>query len=198
MARTNNNGLGPLSQPLSVECQPPTDFSLSKSVFAQQYSHPSTQNSEGSFRVMSGKCTFIERDPRRPLMVSQCTCPAGQYDTPASTDTLCTVCTHRLDYHENAQSNKELHSILGKAPFWVGHGDPKLTSNHQDYRSYTLVNNPTTCPREETVSALWKRIQQYHVIHVRATPASGKSTLSRLLQSYVQRHNPEIPVLWCS
>lgn len=36
------------------------------------------------------------------------------------------------------------------------------------------------------------------MIQVRATPASGKSTLSRLLQSYAQRQNPEIPVLWCS
>ena len=54
------------------------------------------------------------------------------------------------------------------------------------------------CPREETVSALWKRIQEQRVIHVRATPASGKSTLSRLLEEYVERECPNLPVKWCS
>jgi hypothetical protein len=54
------------------------------------------------------------------------------------------------------------------------------------------------CKREKTVSALWDRIKQYHVVHVRATPASGKSTLSRLLQHHVEEEDAELPVLWGS
>ncbi|WEW55222.1 hypothetical protein PRK78_000651 [Emydomyces testavorans] len=40
--------------------------------------------------------------------------------------------------------------------------------------------------REVTVQALWKRLQEFSVVHVRGTPASGKSTLARLLQLHVQ------------
>ena len=58
------------------------------------------------------------------------------------------------------------------------------------------------CPREETVSALWEYLQelaskcsQYRrLLHVRATPASGKSTLALLLEEYVRQRNPELSV----
>ena len=45
---------------------------------------------------------------------------------------------------------------------------------------------------------MWERIQKYHVIHVRATPASGKSTLSRLLMRHVKRERPGLTVKWCT
>ncbi|OXV10335.1 hypothetical protein Egran_01904 [Elaphomyces granulatus] len=40
--------------------------------------------------------------------------------------------------------------------------------------------------------------QEHHVVHVRATPASGKSTLSRLLEQHVKRKHPDLPIKWCS
>jgi hypothetical protein len=49
------------------------------------------------------------------------------------------------------------------------------------------------CKREETVSALWERVKKHHVIHVRATPASGKSGL---LQNHVMRE--DLLVIWRS
>jgi hypothetical protein len=61
-----------------------------------------------------------------------------------------------------------------------------------------LIKDPMRCLREDTVTELWRRVQQYHVIHVRATPDSGKSTLSRLLGQHVKRNEPDLPVLWCS
>ena len=70
----------------------------------------------------------------------------------------------------------------------------RLTDKHQE----SLLNDPKTCPREETVSALWERIQQHRVVHVRAPPASGKTTLSWLLHGYVREKAPDIPILWCS
>jgi hypothetical protein len=54
------------------------------------------------------------------------------------------------------------------------------------------------CLREDTITKLWRHVQQYHVIHVRVTPGSGKSTLSRLLLQQVRRNEPGLPILWCS
>jgi hypothetical protein len=48
------------------------------------------------------------------------------------------------------------------------------------------LGDPLQCQREVTVSALWERVKQYHVVHVHATPASGKTTLSRLLKRPVE------------
>jgi hypothetical protein len=61
-----------------------------------------------------------------------------------------------------------------------------------------LIEDPMQCLREDTVTELWRRVQQYHVVHVRATPGSGKSTLSHLLERHVKRNEPDLPVLWCS
>ena len=52
------------------------------------------------------------------------------------------------------------------------------------------------CKREETVSALWERVKKHHVIHICATPASGKSVLSDLLQNHVMRECPDLLVMW--
>jgi hypothetical protein len=46
--------------------------------------------------------------------------------------------------------------------------------------------NPTDSLRRDTVATLWDRIQQVGVVHVRGTPASGKSTLAFLLDEYVR------------
>jgi hypothetical protein len=62
----------------------------------------------------------------------------------------------------------------------------------------TFVNDPNECLREHTVAALWDRVQQVGVVHVRGTPASGKSTLSKLLGQYVRRQKPGLQVLWSS
>ncbi|KAL1989238.1 hypothetical protein VTN96DRAFT_3785 [Rasamsonia emersonii] len=84
---------------------------------------------------MSGRCTFTARDPRQPFMFSECTCPAGRYNTPTSDDTLCKECTHKLADHENAQSNDEHHSSAVGKLFLGG-------------RPFRLVDDPTRCPRE--------------------------------------------------
>jgi hypothetical protein len=45
-------------------------------------------------------------------------------------------------------------------------------------------NRPLTCPRTETVRKLAELVDKYKVIHVRGTPASGKSTLAQLLKEH--------------
>jgi hypothetical protein len=65
--------------------------------------------------VMSGPCTFIP-DPRQPLI--KCVCPAGRYDTPASSDTVCKECGHSLIKHKGApyhvDSYPSHNPLLGK------------------------------------------------------------------------------------
>lgn len=75
------------------------------------------------------------------------------------------------------------------------------TAAYAAYKRWYLESktlDPLECPRVQTVSVLWERIQEHHVVHVRATPASGKSTLSRLLEQHVKRKHPDLPVKWCS
>ncbi|KAH0558586.1 hypothetical protein GP486_004759 [Trichoglossum hirsutum] len=61
-----------------------------------------------------------------------------------------------------------------------------------------LTVNPTECPRKDTVAALWERIQQVGVVHIRGTPASGKTILSLLLREYVEKEVSNLPVLLTS
>ena len=42
------------------------------------------------------------------------------------------------------------------------------------------------------MAELWDRIQQVGVVHVRGTPASGKSTLARLLKGHVRTTRPNL------
>ncbi|KLJ12489.1 hypothetical protein EMPG_12482 [Blastomyces silverae] len=44
----------------------------------------------------------------------------------------------------------------------------------------------TTISRNETVRALWKRVQEVRVVHIQGTPGSGKSTLAQLLRLHVE------------
>jgi hypothetical protein len=131
--------------------------------------------------VMSGPCIF--KDPRKPLL--KCLCPAGQYDTPASSDTVCKECDHLLIEHQSVSH----HVVFDSYP---SH-NPLLNSNLPP-----LIKDPMRSLREDTVTKLWRRVQQYHVVHVRGTLGSGKSTLSHLLRQQVKKIEPGLPILWCS
>jgi hypothetical protein len=56
------------------------------------------------------------------------------------------------------------------------------------------VVDSTISTRKDTVTALWERIQQVGVVHVRGTPATGKSTLARLLEDHVRTIEPNLEV----
>ncbi|KAL1965472.1 hypothetical protein VTN77DRAFT_5728 [Rasamsonia byssochlamydoides] len=135
-------------------------------------------------RLMGGRCSFTEQpDPKRPYLITTCMCPAGQFSSDKfspTSDPECENCQHPLACHEDADSNF------------------RQIKSHDAGTLGQLVPDPLRCPREGTVSALWACIQKHRLIHIRATPASGKSTLSRLLERHVQQKEPELPVLWCS
>lgn len=52
----------------------------------------------------------------------------------------------------------------------------------------------TYTERCQTVSALWKGINKEQVVHIRGTPASGKSTLAYLLARHVSQVEPDMVV----
>lgn len=63
---------------------------------------------------------------------------------------------------------------------------------------WTKPDDQNECARSVTVEALWGRLQEVAVVHVRGTPASGKSTLARLLQDHVQQVRPDLPIYHCT
>src|SRR5436189_4368729 len=63
---------------------------------------------------------------------------------------------------------------------------PLTNSTEPPSTADLALGNETFSPRKGTVSALWEQVQENGVIHVRGTPASGKSTLAILLHKYVQ------------
>jgi len=65
---------------------------------------------------------------------------------------------------------------------------------------YTKPASPkplaTMSARKETVAALYNKLNTYRFIQVRGTPASGKSTLARLLSHHLKALEPSTPLIW--
>jgi hypothetical protein len=65
----------------------------------------------------------------------------------------------------------------------------KLFVAVQEYRP-----SPVTATRDATVQELWQRLKEVRTVHVRGTPASGKSILARLLYEHVRKSQQDIEV----
>jgi len=68
--------------------------------------------------------------------------------------------------------------------------DPATT----DKPSPVISVSPILSPRNDTVAALWELVQRTQVLHVRGTPASGKTVLAGLLQQHVRNTSPNVQV----
>jgi hypothetical protein len=132
---------------------------------------------------MSGRCTFEVGSGQRRLL---CDCPNRVFGTSLDTNTIepkCKECAQDVNI-ASAQPQSQgmspfisiISSIVADGPV-IGVG-PSHTIKYQ--------KNPNDSPRRGTVAALWDQIQQVGVVHVRGTPASGKSTLAFLLDEYVR------------
>lgn len=61
--------------------------------------------------------------------------------------------------------------------------------------TYTItgtVDNQLICPRERTVSKLAATLDDVNIVHVRGTPASGKTCLSELLRDYYRKEGRRV------
>jgi hypothetical protein len=89
----------------------------------------------------------------------------------------------------------QLYSSTRFFPSTSRYGFPHWFTSFQSVDGHVLVSaDAVTCPREDTVAALWDQLKKHQVIHVRGTPTSGKSTLARLLEDYVTRTSPNTRV----
>lgn len=66
---------------------------------------------------------------------------------------------------------------------------PPVTSGQPDRQSTIVMEDPSFCPRTETVCELARILDEERVVQVRGTPASGKTTLAYLLDRYYHQRN---------
>jgi hypothetical protein len=109
----------------------------------------------------------------------------------------CQECTHPLSVHGDFSPTSGLNFFPGRTT---------AAANRTADMSQSLPSNPATTGqpvsmawvsphlshRKDTVAALWELVQQTRVVHVRGTPASGKSVLAHLLQNHVEKTCPSL------
>lgn len=121
------------------------------------------------------------------------------------TSVQCRLCAHALSNHEDFdfivppqkatapqtfQQNIQLQTVPER----------DLDSDHAQLNNpgppdiNSLEDESPRISRDVTVRALWKRVKETGVVHIRGTPASGKSNLARLLRRHVAKIS-EMPVI---
>ncbi|BCR87943.1 ATP-binding protein [Aspergillus chevalieri] len=58
-----------------------------------------------------------------------------------------------------------------------------------------ITKNQLICPREHTVSKLATILDEVNIVHVRGTPASGKTRLSELLRDYYHKEGRKVSLI---
>ncbi|PLN79533.1 hypothetical protein BDW42DRAFT_172707 [Aspergillus taichungensis] len=134
-------------------------------------------NVSSRVRIMSaGKCTGKFGSARIKL---DCPCAKGLF--PLYRQKIlgdeCTECGHSLADHEDNVSNENL--------------GPLPTDNIQQ----KVEENKVICPRQDTVTKLIDLIESYPIVHIRGTPASGKTTLSQLLRDSLIKQGKRVFLL---
>ena len=135
---------------------------------------------------MSGRCTVVLMTLGE--FAVPCPCGRGEFDAPLSTE--CKRCTHSLFQHEDASPAPAQDSMSQSQ----GMASSMAVDGHVPNLADEVQSDPLGSQRKDTVSALWERLQQVRVVHVRGTPASGKSTLANLLTMHVRTTKPDLQV----
>ena len=58
-----------------------------------------------------------------------------------------------------------------------------------------ITEDPHVCPRERTVSTLATILDDVNIVHVRGTPASGKTYLSELLRHHYRKGGRRVSLI---
>ncbi|TDL14323.1 hypothetical protein BD410DRAFT_797248 [Rickenella mellea] len=90
---------------------------------------------------------------------------------------------HYVSTHFPAPVNKNTLHIVVERPIPV--------QPQREYSDPEPDINPIWSRREQTVERLFERLQREGLVYIRGTPASGKSTLLKLVHEHIRRRHPE-------
>ncbi|KAA8906099.1 hypothetical protein FN846DRAFT_890278 [Sphaerosporella brunnea] len=135
---------------------------------------------------------------------SACKCPHGHFNIPfvsAENATLLCIdtsstlgCMHPLSEHEPPSPA----DVQGAVSTHTDARSPYLPQPAPRVELFCIVNSiiypksPSVMlsPRNDTVRVLQEQILEHQLIHVRSTPISGRTVLSKLLHRFVQTNLP--------
>ncbi|KAE8402201.1 hypothetical protein BDV37DRAFT_253040 [Aspergillus pseudonomiae] len=159
----------------------PSRFFTSPSSPPSDIKHTSTSRT-----LAAGRCTATCKSGK---LMTPCPCTQGIFTvTPGSLpEGACEDCDHTLSLHQNFGSKSSPTEILAS----VGSSD----HTRQHVMGRLTASDPTRCLRRDTVSKLAAAVDDKDVIHVRGTPASGKTVLSELLRDYYHERKRKVFLL---
>ncbi|KAI9367007.1 hypothetical protein BJX61DRAFT_538402 [Aspergillus egyptiacus] len=159
-------------QPFSVPLTAPREIDYA----SKENAFPAT------YAMNSGPCTVIENGTR-------CACLRGLFLLKHGVNfelLICKTetCNHLLKEHRAADNGPPpTESSLTESS--ASAGNP----NHTQQHSLGSTSYKSRCLRQDTVSKLAAAVDSQNVIHIRGTPASGKTVLSQLLLDYYLTNN---------
>lgn len=133
--------------------------------------------------TMFGPCRVTIQEGR-----FHCFCKAGLHVHPSTSINLsepCSTCDHPLAEHEDVldHSFDSVHKLSTL--------EPKPSGSSLSVPAVQLADtgfSNTISPRTRSIETLAHLIDEHAIIHVRGTPASGKSTMAKLLFRHYSRH----------
>ncbi|PGH34376.1 hypothetical protein GX50_02743 [[Emmonsia] crescens] len=176
---------------------------------AKQDQQDIATSTDVSRRTMgAGKCTVIWVSGQLNM---PCLCSNVAFEVPLTSDSVqCKVCDHALSDHKDFNHTDFASLQQATTPQTTHQTPPQILQKHDpegpQNKSYyhmpvainSIENESLRISRDATVRALWKRVLEMGVVHIRGTPASGKSNMARILRLYVEKtsEKPIISLSW--
>lgn len=134
--------------------------------------------------TMFGPCRVTIQEGR-----FHCFCKAGVHVHPSTSIDLsepCSTCNHPLVEHEDVPDHSfdSVHKLSTL--------EPKPSGSSSSVPAVQLADtglSNTISPRTRSIETLARLLDEHAMIHVRGTPASGKSTMAKLLFRHYSRHD---------
>lgn len=134
----------------------------------------SSRDSEDLVVMMTlGKCQFATPE-------LECSCKAGKVKSTTGVldrNARCLSCDHLMSFHGNFVGTTNPQTESPPQPVASSPPPSILPIRSSDY--------PQWCPRRGTVERLAALLEEQRIVHVRGTPASGKSLLAGFLHEYL-------------
>lgn len=134
----------------------------------------SSRGSEDLVVMMTlGKCQFATPE-------LECSCKAGKVKSTTGVldrNARCLSCDHLMSFHGNFVGTTNSQTESPPQPVASSPPPSILPIRSSDY--------PQWCPRCGTVERLAALLEEQRIVHVRGTPASGKSLLAGFLHEYL-------------